>query len=603
MGGIPTPTMDSASAEREVEPEPSPRWAPDGQSESRERSSIKRSATNFMSTPITNTTGGGELAIAQQAALAWRRSWHARRNYIVLADPNGLRRRRLRWYINRRAWKRLMRSLRGNTVADMFHVAMWNAREFHADANPSREASRKKMLWIMRRLQEEDVDVCFLLEVMGSQEAFTAEAYGLRARAAKIGYNVRWMAGEGGSQREQLQSGESHTNGIAVLVKKATCIIERYVRIEERVLGVWIRGRNAKEQICMRIAAIHGLHHEGTSSFNKQLQATYEWAADAAQESKGCLVVGDFNYVADVTWRSSGAGLDAKDKLFRDFIMQPGAEYVLPVAPRPLIVWTRRGDTAGEVSDSAGDGSMLDGAVAIGCECATWHRTIVDFAFDRDDSAAAPGKPLSDHAWITFSRKIPEVVCKGEKRPRSSLPRGDECIKNGYRDLVREGDVHEEILRSHGTVHATAAAIQALRRTAERATANVRALREERPLEMAHRWRRWLQEAYAARRRGVSPHDVQGGLFNYHSRLWKIRARYENAGDDVCWAKIIKRCRQCWTYASHPHCSERSLPVMSRYAVARIMCITSFMSCAISAISRLSEISAWLLGGGFASST
>lgn len=67
-----------------------------------------------------------------------------------------------------------MRALRGNTVADMFNVAIWNAREFHADACPTREASRAKMLWILRRLQDEDVDVCFLLEVMGSQEAFTA---------------------------------------------------------------------------------------------------------------------------------------------------------------------------------------------------------------------------------------------------------------------------------------------------------------------------------------------------------------------------------------------------------------------------------------------
>ena len=56
-----------------------------------------------------------------------------------------------------------MRALRGNTVADMFNVALWNARGFHADASPAREASWAKMRWIMRRLQEEDVDVCFLL--------------------------------------------------------------------------------------------------------------------------------------------------------------------------------------------------------------------------------------------------------------------------------------------------------------------------------------------------------------------------------------------------------------------------------------------------------
>ena len=547
---IPNPTADSSSTQQNADPVPSPRWEPDRQGEGEELSAIRQSAPSPIPTLITNTSCNVGLTHKQQTASARRLPWAVTRSRIAIADPKCIRRRRLRWHINRRAWKRFMRSLRGNTVAGMFHVALWNARELHADANPSREASRKKMRWILRRLQDEDVDVCFLLEVMGSHEAFIAEAHGLRALAAKIGYYVRWMVGEGGSQREQLQSSESLTNGIAVLVKRATCTIERHVRIEERVLGVWIRGRNAKEQIRMRIAAIHGLHHDGTSSFSKQLQATYAWAADASQESKGCLVVGDFNYVADVAWRSSGAELDAKDKLFKDFITQPGAEYVLPVEPRPMVVWTRRGGTAGEVSDAEGGGSMLDGAVAIGCECATWRRTIVDFAFDPDGPPVASSKPLSDHAWLTFSREVPEVARKGEKRPLSALPKGDERIKDAYRDRVRDGDVHEEILRARGALHASAAAVQVLRRAAEQVAAEVRARREMRPLEMAHRWRRWLQEAYAARHRGVSPHDVQGGLFNYHSRLWQIRSRYENAGDDVCWAKIIRRCRRCWTYAN-----------------------------------------------------
>jgi hypothetical protein len=44
------------------------------------------------------------------------------------------------------------------------------------------------------------------------------------------------MVGEGGSQREQQQSGDSFTNGIAVLVKQATCTIERHARLEERDL-------------------------------------------------------------------------------------------------------------------------------------------------------------------------------------------------------------------------------------------------------------------------------------------------------------------------------------------------------------------------------
>ena len=168
------------------------------------------------------------------------------------------------------------------------------------------------------------------------------------------------MVGEGGSQREQRQSGESFTNGIAVLLKQATCTIERQARLEERVLGVWIRGRGTKEQLQTRIAAVHGLHHSGTSSFEKQLQATYAWAADYSQTTKGCIVVGDFNYVAEEAWRSSRTALSANDRVFRDYISQPGAEYVLPISPQPLIVWTRKGGDAAEAGDADGFGSMLD---------------------------------------------------------------------------------------------------------------------------------------------------------------------------------------------------------------------------------------------------
>ena len=384
-----------------------------------------------------------------------------RYEHVVMADVGSLRRRRLRWHISRRVWKRRMRALRGNTVEEMFNVALWNAREFHAEACPSREASRAKAVWVLRRLQEEDVDVCFLLEMMGSQEAFTAEIYGLRALAKKIGYAVRWMVGEGGSQREQRQSGESFTNGIAVLVKQATCGIERHARLEERVLGVWIRGRGAKEQLQTRIAAIHGLHHSGISSFEKQLQATYAWAADYSQTVKGCIVVGDFNYVADEAWRSSRTTLSVNDRALRDFIAQPGAEYVLPCPSQPLIVWTRKGGEASETINSDGLGSMLDGAVAIGAECALWRRTVVDFAFNSDGSTTS--KPLSDHAWITFSRQIPELALRGEKRPLSALPRGDGRAKDNYCARVREGGALEELLSARGMNHATSVAVRSLR--------------------------------------------------------------------------------------------------------------------------------------------
>jgi hypothetical protein len=174
----------------------------------------------------------------------------------------------------------------------------------------------------------------------------------------------------------------------------------------------------------------------------------------------------------------------------------------------------------------------------------------VDFAFNSDGLGTGTAKPLSDHAWVTFSREIPQLEIRGEKRPLSALPRGDARVKINYQNRVREGDVLEDLLSVRGSVHATTSAVQSLRRAAEQATAEVRRRREERPLETAHRWRRWLQEAYAARHRGLAPYEVHGGLFNYHSRLWLIRARYEGAGDDVCWSKIIRRCRRCWISAN-----------------------------------------------------
>ena len=372
----PTPAVD-VTQRREPDPEPSPRW--DQPSQQVPPRAMERSDSGRRWREQRREGGAVYAAVhTSRSQCSTKPRWAVvRHEHGVMADVGSLMRRRLRWYFSRKAWKRRMRALRGNTVEEMFNVALWNAREFHAEACPSREASRAKAVWVLRRLQEEDVDVCFLLEMMGSQEAFTAEIYGLRALAKKIGYAIRWMVGEGGSQREQRQSGESFTNGIAVLVKQATCVIERHARLEERVLGVWIRGRGAKEQLQTRIAAIHGLHHSGISSFEKQLQATYAWAADYSQTVKGCIVVGDFNYVADEAWRSSRTTLSVNDRALRDFIAQPGAEYVLPCPSQPLIVWTRKGGEASETINSDGLGSMLDGAVAIGAECALWRRTVV----------------------------------------------------------------------------------------------------------------------------------------------------------------------------------------------------------------------------------
>ena len=347
-------------------------------------------------------------------------------------------------------------------------------------------------------------------QMMGDMQAFTAEMDGLRSWAQQIGYVVRWIVGEGGSSRERRQSEESYTNGIAVLVNQATCYIERYTRIEERVMGVWLRGRNEKTQVHMRVAALHGLHHDGASSFRKQLQAIGEWAVDPAQGFKGCLIVGDFNYVAHEEWRSSHAGLSANDVCFKNLLAQPDTGYVGPPADKPLIVWTRKGGETAEVGCADGAGSMLDGAVTMGCECGFWRRAIVEFAFEHGTPMdGTAGKPLSDHAWLTFSRRVPVLELCGEKRPLPALPKHNEKAKAAFRDRVRQGDIQEEISAARNMCggQATTRATRLLQDAAAQVTTELRRRRAEQPLETAHRWRTWLQEAYAARHAGLSPHE------------------------------------------------------------------------------------------------
>ena len=119
-GATPDPTPEpGVDLQYEPEPEPSPRWdSLDQQVQSRIRAS-----------PNTDSHGrseGGPLAGVRAPRL--QRSPRPRRTtgmeHGVLADVgSGLRRRRHRWHISRKAWKRRMRALRGNTVAEMFNVA------------------------------------------------------------------------------------------------------------------------------------------------------------------------------------------------------------------------------------------------------------------------------------------------------------------------------------------------------------------------------------------------------------------------------------------------------------------------------------------------
>jgi hypothetical protein len=180
------------------------------------------------------------------------------------------------------------------------------------------------------------------------------------------------------------------------------------------------------------------------------------------------------------------------------------------------------------------------------------RRVIVEFAFEHEaPTHGAKAKPLSDHAWLVFSRRLPTLELRGAPRPRPALPRVDEKAKTAFRDRVRQGDIHEGICTArNASVHATTEAARLLREAAVQVVAESRRVRAEQPLQTAHLWRRWLQEAYSARHAGLSPHEMSGGLFNWHSRLWLIRDKYVAAGDDVCWAKIIARCRRNWNRAN-----------------------------------------------------
>jgi hypothetical protein len=179
----PSPAPDATLAVQ-PEPEPSPRLADNRDcTQSRSRSEEKRREAE--------TKGGGAIATRRGSWSKFAR--RSRQEEWRLVEPFTIQRgRRLRWYICRKAWKRLMRSLRGNTVNGAFTVALWNAREFHADADPTRGASRNKMKWLIQRLEAERPDACFVLEMMGGQEAFTAVPNGLRARARHAGYKYNF---------------------------------------------------------------------------------------------------------------------------------------------------------------------------------------------------------------------------------------------------------------------------------------------------------------------------------------------------------------------------------------------------------------------------
>ena len=268
---------------------------------------------------------------------------------------------------------------------------------------------------------------------------------------------------------------------------------------------------------------------------------------------RGALLVGDFNYIADPSWRSTASSLSANDNILRDLLASADSEYVYnQEGSADLVVWTRRAGTFNSNTGAReGEGAMLDGAIAFGDNQRKWKRTAIDFIQKGNQ------EPLSDHAWLTFSREIPQTIMQGSVRPRSPFPRGDPALKDKYRELVRNSDLalkiqesarkKEQALESTEAtpdVFATPEAVRLLRETAVQASEEISSRRKETPKEASHRWRGWLREAYQLRSSGVDPREVRGGLFMACSGLSTIRRRYENSEAKYIWDKIIKRCHR-----------------------------------------------------------
>ena len=140
---------------------------------------------------------------------------------------------------------------------------------------------------------------------------------------------------------------------------------------------------------------------------------------------------------------------------------------------------------------------MLDGAIATGCECGLWRRAIVEFAFEHGAPAiGVVGKSLSDHAWLTFVRRVPILELRGEK---DRYPR---C-----RELTHGSGVRIVIVCDRATYLRTFSlqrAAQCTPRRRRRSGCERRRLRSSRrPAkdERSNRWKRRIDGAGGCKRR------------------------------------------------------------------------------------------------------
>jgi hypothetical protein len=270
----------------------------------------------------------------------------------------------------------------------------------------------------------------WLFEVTGDLEGMKVA----RRWCSQRGYDVRFLVGEGGSQR--VEGGKaSYDNGVIIALRRKSAVFREYRRLEERVLGVQVALRGVTKPL--HLAGMHGLHGQRASSFSKQLTAAGEWL----QKRGGGLLSADANRIPCIAWRPGAATLDVGDKLLRtacgwscsccpEGLPSTVRGEIVGGAGMASIEWTRR--------DERGT-SRLDWHMAVGDEAGRWtaHRA----AFQRTEDDASD---MSDHALTGVTTTRVEGVPSGrDARPPPALPlRGETArrVKARYRWTVRDSE-------------------------------------------------------------------------------------------------------------------------------------------------------------------
>ena len=471
-------------------------------------------------------------------------------------------RRRLWWFVSPRKWKRWMRSLRGNTAAEL-KVWFWNARQLaaRADAAHSSPSALKKAHILDCLSGEGRPDVFFVCEVNGSLRDLTR----LRGEARRVGYEMPFMIGSrrGGdtSARQQF------VNSIVAFTRRGA---GRVVWHCEEELRCWVvRFRPCKSARTVNLVCLHGIHGARDSDEWCAAQSSFVTQADAAANavaSGGGLVLGDFNFVPCASWRT-GQGEEAATgyaKVHMERVQglfgwtcacctpgrPPSAGFVVGPWRREdgSIVWTRREATA-----AGWQYARIDGAAAYGREASLWRMEAP--MWPADEREGFPRLDLSDHAVIQLIRTAPAAAGL-EWRP-SAVKLGDrdggtsEAFESmtacrqfqvttqlAQEECVRQGDAEVDALVSQLRAAAEAVVAEA----ADSASGGEVGAGAGTSARCEHN--SWLARLNAARRLakdGALPGEVDCPLL-FHRATGLHKCIVSDAA--VSWQRIIARCRR-----------------------------------------------------------